>query len=74
MLEMYEKYTNVIKGIVKGDPPPPQNRQSGMTMQHIKWTIYTCIISTMYSYMKLNCFIELGVFNNVCNVHFLTFK
>ena len=29
MLEMYEKYTNVIKGIVKGDPPPLKTDNRG---------------------------------------------
>ena len=26
MFEMYEKYTNVIRGIVKGDPPPSKQK------------------------------------------------
>ena len=46
MLEMYEKYTNVIRGIVKGDPPP-QNRKSGMAMQHIN-------MDYLYMYNKYN--------------------
>lgn len=68
MLEMHEKYTNVIRGIVKGTPPPSKQTIGDDHAAYKMDYLY------MYSYMKLNCFIELGVFNNVCNVHFVTFK